>query len=108
MLPEVTVTKLLLDSAHDAMPYYNYCKQNNITPFIDLNWKCGRPPVYKDDISINSDGIPLCPKGFPMKQAAVESRKGRIKYRCITNSNNALNNSYYRNLPKINYFISMF
>ena len=24
------------------------------------------------------------------------------------NSNNALNNSYYRNLPKINYFISMF
>lgn len=27
---------------------------------------------------------------------------------CITNSNNALNNSYYRNLPKINYFISMF
>ena len=82
MLPEVTVTKLLLDSAHDAMPYYDYCKANNITPFIDLNWKCGRPPVYKDDISINSDGIPLCPKGFPMKQAAVEPRKGRIKYRC--------------------------
>lgn len=40
------------------------------------------PPVYKDDISINSDGIPLCPKGFPMKQAAVVPRKGRIKYRC--------------------------
>lgn len=82
MLPEATVTKLLLDSAHDAMPYYDYCKANNITPFIDLNWKCGRPPVYKDEVSINSDGIPLCPKGFPMKQAAVESRKGRIKYRC--------------------------
>ena len=64
------------------MPYYDYCKTNDITPFIDLNWKCGRPPVYKDDISINSDGIPLCPKGFPMKQAAVEPRKGRIKYRC--------------------------
>lgn len=82
MLPDATVTKLLLDSAHDAMPYYDYCKTNDITPFIDLNWKCGRPPVYKDDISINSDGIPLCPKGFPMKQAAVEPRKGRIKYRC--------------------------
>lgn len=50
MLPEVNVTKLLLVSAHDAMPYYDYCKKNNITPFIDLNWKCGRPPVYKDDI----------------------------------------------------------
>ena len=45
-------------------------------------WKCGRPPVYKDDITINKDGIPLCPKGFPMKQAAVEPKKGRIKYRC--------------------------
>ena len=66
MLPEVNVTKLLLDSAHDAMPYYDYCKKYNITPFIDLNWKCGRPPVYKDDISINSDGIPLCPKRFSM------------------------------------------
>lgn len=82
MLPDATITKLLLDSAHDAMPFYDYCKTNDITPFIDLNWKCGRPPVYKDDISINSDGIPLCPKGFPMKQAAVEPRKGRIKYRC--------------------------
>lgn len=39
-------------------------------------------PVYKDEISINSDGIPLCPKVFPMKQAAVESRKRHIKYRC--------------------------
>ena len=35
MLPEANVTKPLLDSAHDAMPYYNYCKTNNITPFID-------------------------------------------------------------------------
>ena len=82
MLPEAVVKKLLLDSAHDAMPYYDYCKKNGITPFIDLNRKCGRPPVYKNDISIGKDGIPLCPKGFPMKLAAVEPKKGRIKYRC--------------------------
>ncbi|MFI3202602.1 MAG: hypothetical protein R3Y54_13970 [Eubacteriales bacterium] len=82
LLPEAIVTKIILDSAHDAMPYYTYCKENNITPFIDLNWKCGRPPVYKDDITINKDGIPLCPKGHVMKQAAVEPAKGRIKYRC--------------------------
>ena len=82
MLPDATVSKLILDSAHDAMPYYEYCKTNGITPYIDLNWKCGRPPVYKDDITINEHGIPLCPKGFPMKQAAVEPKKGRIKYRC--------------------------
>lgn len=49
------------------MPYYDYCKANGITPFIDLNWKYGRPPVYKDDITTNKDGIPLCPKGFTME-----------------------------------------
>ena len=36
-LPDYKVSKLLLDSAHDAMPYYQYCKRENITPFIDLN-----------------------------------------------------------------------
>ena len=82
MLPEAAVKKLILDSAHDAMPYYTYCKDNGIQPFIDLNWKCGRPPVYKDDITINSEGIPLCPMGLAMKKAAVEPSKGRIKYRC--------------------------
>lgn len=81
-LPEANVTKLILDSAHDAMPYYEYCKANGIVPFIDLNWKCGRPPVYKDDITLDSDGIPLCPKGHKMKLAAVEPKKGRVKYRC--------------------------
>lgn len=82
MLPDAVVKKLILDSAHDAMPYYDYCKVNGITPFIDLNWKCGRPPVYKDDISINNDGVPLCPLGHVMKLAAVEPKKGRMKYRC--------------------------
>lgn len=79
MLPDAVVKNLLLDSAHDAMPYYNYCKLNGITPFIDLNWKCGRPPIYKDDISINCDGIPLCPSGHAIKLAAIEPKKGRVK-----------------------------
>lgn len=82
MLPDAVVTKLILDSAHDAMPYYDYCKANGITPFIDLNGKGGRPPVYKDDISLNKNGVPLCPSGHVMKLAAVEPKKGRVKYRC--------------------------
>ena len=39
-LPELNVTKLLLDCSHDAMPIYKYCKRKGITPFIDLNEKC--------------------------------------------------------------------
>ena len=38
-LPDYTVSKVLLDSAHDAMSYYQYLKRYNITPFIDLNGK---------------------------------------------------------------------
>ena len=40
-LPDFNVNKWLLDSAHDAMPYYLYCRKNRITPFIDLNEKRG-------------------------------------------------------------------
>lgn len=40
-LPDFHVEILLLDSAHDAMPYYQYCRRNGITPFIDLNEKRG-------------------------------------------------------------------
>ena len=46
-LPVYTVSKVLLDSAHDAMPYYQYFKRENITPFIDLNGKGGRPLFIK-------------------------------------------------------------
>ena len=45
-LPDYTVSKVLLDSAHDAMPYYQYFKRENIIPFIDLNGKGGSPPLF--------------------------------------------------------------
>ena len=51
-LPDFHVEKLLLDSAHDAMPYYQYCRRNGITPFIDLNEKRGIKEKYKDDFTI--------------------------------------------------------
>lgn len=35
-LPEAHISKLLLDSAHDAMAYYEYCRDHGIQPFIDL------------------------------------------------------------------------
>ena len=81
-LPDYKVSKLLLDSAHDAMPYYQYCTRENITPFIDLNAKCGRPPVYKDDFSIDSDGVPICRAGCRMRRDGVEIAKGRMKFKC--------------------------
>lgn len=62
-LPDFHVEKLLLDSAHDAMPYYVYCKRHGIQPFIDLNEKRGIKERYKDDFTIGKDGIPVCRAG---------------------------------------------
>ena len=70
------------DSAHDAMPYYQYFKRQNITPFIDLNSKAGRPPVYKNDFTIDKDGVPVCPSGCLMRRDGVEVAKGRMKFKC--------------------------
>lgn len=71
-----------MDSAHDAMSYYQYFKRENITPFIDLNGKGGRPPVYKNDFTIDKDGVPVCPSGCRMRRDGVEVAKGRMKFKC--------------------------
>lgn len=81
-LPDYKVSKVLLDSAHDAMPYYQYFKRQNITPFIDLNSKAGRPPVYKNDFTIDKDGVPICPARHRMRRDGIEAAKGRMKFKC--------------------------
>lgn len=81
-LPDFHVKKLLLDSAHDAMPVYKYCKRKGITPFIDLNEKRGIKVKYKDDFTIGKDGVPVCKEGRRMNHDGSEPSKNRIKYRC--------------------------
>ncbi len=81
-LPDFHVNKWLLDSAHDAMPYYLYCRKNGISPFIDLNEKRGIKVKYKDDFTIGKDGVPVCLAGLKMNHDGTEPSKARIKYRC--------------------------
>ena len=81
-LPDFSVNKLLLDSAHDAMPLYKYFKHQGITPFIDLNEKRGIKIKYKEDFIIGKDGIPICKAGRKMNHDGIEKSKYRIKFRC--------------------------
>ena len=86
MMPELSVKKLLLDAAHDAMPIYEYCRKNHITPFIDLNNKGNVKLPYKNDFTIGTDGIPICRAGRKMNRDGVEKAKYRAKFRCpLTN-----------------------
>ena len=81
-LPDFRVSKLLLDSAHDAMPIYKYCKKEGIIPFIDLNEKRGIKVKYKNDFTIGKDGVPVCKEGHRMNHDGCESSKQRLKFRC--------------------------
>lgn len=81
-LPDFHVTKLLLDSAHNAMPIYQYCKRKGITPFIDLNEKRGIKVKYKDDFTIGKDGVPVCKERRRMNHDGSEPSKNRTKFRC--------------------------
>ncbi|WP_310605492.1 hypothetical protein [Anaerosporobacter sp.] len=64
------------------MPYYQYCRKEGITPFIDPNGKGGRPPIYKNDFTIDKDGVPICQAGFRMRRDGTEVAKGRTKFKC--------------------------
>ena len=81
-LPDLHVRKWLLDSAHDAMPYYIYCRKNHIQPFIDLNVKRGIKVKYKNDFTIGEDGVPVCKAGRKMRHDGSEPSKKRLKFRC--------------------------
>ncbi len=71
-----------LDSAHDAMSYYLYCRKNDIQPFIDLNEKRGISKKYKDDFTIGKDGVPICKAGRKMNHDGSEPSKTWLKFRC--------------------------
>lgn len=81
-LPEFRIEKLLPDSAHDAYAVYEYCRRKNITPFIDLNPGHTGHFTYKDDFTIDEDGVPICKMGLRMHKDGYEAAKHRAKYRC--------------------------
>ena len=80
-MPDFKVDKLLLDYAHDAMPYYEYCKRADITPFIDLNGKGGVKLPYKNNFTIGENGVPICLAGLKMHHDGIEKKK-YAKFRC--------------------------
>ena len=82
LMPDVIVSKILLDSAHDAHSLYEYFRRHSIVPFIDLNSKRGKPKKYKQDFAIDDDGVPICPAGRRMNRDGCEISKHRLKYRC--------------------------
>lgn len=76
-LPEFHIEKLLLDSAHDAYPVYEYCRRKKLTPFIDLN--PGHTGHFTYDFTIDDDGDSICKMGLRMHKDGYEAAKHRAK-----------------------------
>ena len=81
-LPNLKASQLLLDSAHDAMAIYNLCKDDSITPFIDLNQGNAKKTVDYHGVTIGPDGIPVCPIGKKMKFNGNDLQRQYAKYKC--------------------------
>lgn len=80
--PNLKILNLCLDSAHDNYPTYNLCKEWEIRPFIDMNTNRGRPKTIPDEITIDSDGTPICQAGFRMVYWGHCAGRSRCKWRC--------------------------
>ena len=81
-LPDFHVSKWLLDSTHNAMPYYLYCRENGIQSFFNLNEKRRISMKYKDDFTIGKDAIPICKAGRKMNHDGSEPSEARLKFHC--------------------------
>lgn len=80
-LPEFRIEKLLWDSAHDTYAVYEYCRWETITPFIDLKPGHTGHFTYKDDFTIDQDGVPIRKMDLRMHKDGYEAAKHRAKYR---------------------------
>lgn len=78
LLPESKVSKLFLDSSHDATPYFEYCRDHKIIPSIDFNADKGQLHVYNDDLTINNDSTLVCREGYVMCKNGTEGQSSNV------------------------------
>ena len=81
-LPDMKTSSLLLDSAHDSMAMYQFCKQEKIKPFIDLNLGNTKKTEDYHGVTIGPDGIPVCAAGLKMKSNGNDLVRQYAKFRC--------------------------
>ena len=82
LTPELPIKSVCFDSANDNYPTYELLKHWNIIPFIDLNREVGRKPTYPENISVNSNGVPICAAKHEMVYNGFCKNRSRIKWRC--------------------------
>lgn len=81
-MPALHVRNMCLDSAMDNLSTYKLLKDRKIRAFIDLNNKCGHPKVIHDNITVNSNGTPICSAGRCMAPNGYDKSRDCLMWRC--------------------------
>lgn len=76
-----TVSKILLDAAHDAEAICHLLVHQEIEPFVDLNPRTKKNYSTESDIQISPKGIPICPIRKEMKPNSYDVSQDRRKWR---------------------------
>ena len=79
--PSLKTSQLLLDSAHDSMAMYQFCRREHIQPFIDLNLGNTKKTTDYHGVTIGPDGIPVCIAGLKMKSNGSDLYRQYAKFR---------------------------
>lgn len=82
LYPEFHVQHFLADSAHDALPIYQYLQHHHTLPVIDLNPRCAGKSRLIGDITIDELGRPVCPEKLIMRFDGACPGRNRFKWVC--------------------------
>jgi len=80
-VPLSSIDNLILDSAHDNYPTYNFLSKHSINPIIALN-KTPRGNKKYESLQVNPHGIPICNNNCKMTFWGYCTGRHRLKWRC--------------------------
>lgn len=77
-----TVSRVILDAAHDAMGIYQLLNHHEVEPIIDLNSRAEKNSPLSGDFTLTPAGVPVCSGNVEMKSNGFDHKRKCHKWRC--------------------------
>ena len=82
LYPNLTMDTFIHDAACDNYATYELLNELDINAVIGLNSTNKGNFTYPEHLSVNENGVPICPNSNPMVHWGFNKQRCRIKYRC--------------------------